>query len=104
MVRARGQIIRLTAIRVFRVHLPLIGVKCFFRCSNGIGAEDFAPLTLNFASAEEARQIPGQVINHRNIPVHSLTLVSEDGTVAERRFQIDGAWRRKAASPAAPNC
>ena len=32
------------------------------------------PLTLNFASAEEARRIFGQVTNHPNIPVHSLTL------------------------------
>jgi hypothetical protein len=56
-----------------------------------------APLTLNFASAEEARRIFGQVTHHPNIPLHSLTLVSEDGTISERWFQIDGAWRRKDA-------
>jgi hypothetical protein len=54
-----------------------------------------APLKLEFASAEEARGIFGQVTNHPNIPVHSLTLVSEDGTISERWFQIDSAWRRK---------
>lgn len=53
------------------------------------------PLTLNFGSAEEARRIFGQVTNHPKIPVHSLTLVSEDGSTSERWFQIDGAWRRK---------
>jgi hypothetical protein len=55
------------------------------------------PLTLDFASAEEARRIFGQMTKHPNIPVHSLTLVSEDGTISERWFQIDGAWRRKDA-------
>jgi hypothetical protein len=54
-----------------------------------------APLTLNFATAEDARRIFSQVTNHPNIPVHSLTLISEDGTISERWFQIDGAWRRK---------
>jgi hypothetical protein len=33
MVPALGQIIQLTAIRVFRVHLPLIDVKHFLPCS-----------------------------------------------------------------------
>ena len=55
------------------------------------------PLTLNFASAEEARRSFGQVTNHPNIPVHSLMLVSEDSTISERWFRIDGAWRRKDA-------
>ena len=55
------------------------------------------PLALNFASAEEARRIFGQVTKHPKIPVHSLTLVSEDGSTSERWFQIDGAWRRKGA-------
>ncbi len=55
------------------------------------------PLTLNFPTATEARGVFGQVTNHPKIPVHSLTLVSEDGTISERWFQIDGAWRRKDA-------
>jgi hypothetical protein len=55
------------------------------------------PLTLNFASAEEAQRSFGQVTNHPNIPVHSLTLVSEDSTISERWFRIDGVRRRKDA-------
>jgi hypothetical protein len=57
----------------------------------------FTPLTLNFVSAEEAGRIFGQVTDQPNIPVHSLTLVSEDSTISERWFQIDGVWRRKDA-------
>jgi len=55
-----------------------------------------APLALNFGSADEARRIFGQVTERPDIPVHSLTLVSEDGTISERWFKIDGAWRQKA--------
>jgi hypothetical protein len=55
------------------------------------------PLALDFSSVDEARRIFGQVTNHPNIPVHSLTLESEDGTTSERWFKIDGAWRRKDA-------
>jgi hypothetical protein len=55
------------------------------------------PLTLKFGSAEEARRLFGQLINQPKIPVHSLTLSSEDGTISERWFQMDGVWRRKDA-------
>ena len=55
------------------------------------------PLTLSFPSAEEARRVFSQVTRHPKIPVHSLTLVSEDGSTSERWFQLDGVWRRKDA-------
>jgi hypothetical protein len=54
-----------------------------------------SPLTLNFESADDARRIFGQVTKHQDIPVHSLTLVSDDGAISERWFKIDGSWRQK---------
>jgi hypothetical protein len=55
------------------------------------------PLSLEFPSADAARRVFSQILNHPKIPVHSLTLVSEDGTTSERWFQIDGEWRQKNA-------
>jgi hypothetical protein len=53
------------------------------------------PLSLEFPSTDDARRVFTQILGHPKIPVHSLTLVSEDGTTSERWFQIDGEWRRK---------
>lgn len=55
------------------------------------------PLSLEFPSADAARRVFTQILNHPKIPAHSLTLVSEDGTTSERWFQIDGEWKRKDA-------
>jgi hypothetical protein len=55
------------------------------------------PLTLDFPSLERARSSFDKVVRHPNIPVHSVTLESEDGSVSERWFQIDGKWMRKKA-------
>jgi hypothetical protein len=64
--------------------------------SNGL--EPFLlPLTLDFPSVETARQAFDKIVRHPNVPVHSITLASEDRTVSERWFQIDGQWRRKDA-------
>jgi hypothetical protein len=72
-------------------------LRTFWTTPHGGIEQLHGPLTLNFASAEEARRNFGLVTNRPGIPLHSLTLVSEDGTISERWFQIDGAWRRKDA-------
>jgi hypothetical protein len=60
------------------------------------GLEPFLlPLSLDFSSVEEARSAFDKVACHPNVPVHSLTLKSENGSISERWFQIDGQWRRK---------
>jgi len=53
------------------------------------------PLTLDFKTVDDARQVFSAVTNHPKIPAHSITLVSEDRSISERWFQIDGIWRRK---------
>jgi hypothetical protein len=55
------------------------------------------PLSLEFESANAARGVFEQILDHPKIPIHSLTLVSEDGKLSERWFQIDGEWRQKNA-------
>jgi hypothetical protein len=55
------------------------------------------PLTLNFESADEVRGVFSQILGNPKVPLHSVTLASEDGNVSERWFQIDGVWRRKDA-------
>jgi hypothetical protein len=54
------------------------------------------PLTLDFPSIVEARKAIIKVAEHKDVPAHSVTIRSEDGTVFERWFQIDGVWRRRA--------
>ncbi|MDR3472608.1 MAG: hypothetical protein P4M09_13115 [Devosia sp.] len=56
------------------------------------------PLTLDISSADEARRIFDKVVLHPAIPVHSVRLTSEDGSISERWFQLDGRWRRKDSS------
>jgi hypothetical protein len=53
------------------------------------------PLTLNFRSIDEARELAIKTADHENVPAHSFTIKSEDGKVSERWYQLDGAWRRK---------
>jgi hypothetical protein len=72
-------------------------IQMFWSNTKGEIEPFLLPLTLNFNSAEDARQLFGQVIKQPKIPVHSLILSSEDGTISERWFQIDGVWRRKVA-------
>lgn len=56
-----------------------------------------SPLTLDLASIEIARELIRPVAEHRDVPVHSLTITSADGKIAERWFQLNGTWRRKDA-------
>jgi hypothetical protein len=53
------------------------------------------PLTLKLESIDEARRIIEKVVGHPDIPLHSLTIISEDQAISERWYQLDGAWRRK---------
>jgi hypothetical protein len=53
------------------------------------------PLTLQFASVVEARALLEKIVAIEKVPAHSVTLTSEDGSISERWFQIDGSWRRK---------
>ena len=55
------------------------------------------PLTLDFSSADEARRVYSKILEQPKIPVHSLTLQSEDAATSERWFKVDGEWRRKDA-------
>lgn len=55
------------------------------------------PLSLDFPSADAARGVFSQILDNPKIPVHSLTLESEDGQLSERWFHICGEWRRKKA-------
>jgi len=67
--------------------------------AEGIGGPGLAtfltPLTLDLRSVEEAREVVGEIGEQRRIPAHSVMLTSEDGSVSERWFQLDGKWRRK---------
>jgi hypothetical protein len=53
------------------------------------------PLTLQFPSVAEARAVIEKIVAIEKVPVHSVTLTSEDGAISERWFHIDGSWRRK---------
>ena len=53
------------------------------------------PLTLQFPSVAEARAVLEKIVAIEKVPVHSVTLTSEDDAISERWFQIDGLWRRK---------
>lgn len=53
------------------------------------------PLTLDFKSIDMARDSARKAADHKNMPVHSFTIRSEDGTISERWFHVDGSWRRK---------
>ena len=53
------------------------------------------PLTLDLRSIEEARKMAMKAAGHKDIPVHSFTIKSENGTASERWFYLDGTWRRK---------
>jgi len=70
-------------------------VQMFWAKEKGELEPFLTPLSLEFPSADEARRVLAQILNRPKIPVHSLKLVSEDGTTSERWFQIDGEWRRK---------
>jgi len=54
----------------------------------------FTPLTLDLSSADRAREVAKKVAAHRDVPAHSFTIKSEDGTLSERWFQLDGAWNQ----------
>ena len=36
-----------------------------------------------------------QLADLDKVPAHSFTIKSEDGTMSENWFQIDGSWRRR---------
>lgn len=55
------------------------------------------PLTLDL-SIEKARELAIKTANHENVPAHSFTIKSKDGTISERWFYLDGLWRRKDAA------
>ena len=52
---------------------------------------------LELGSSAHARDVATKLVGHQDIPAHSLTLKSEDGSVSERWFWMDGEWRRKDA-------
>jgi hypothetical protein len=53
------------------------------------------PLTLDLSSVAEARSMIRKVADNAKVPAHSLTIRSEDGSISERWFRIDGSWRRR---------
>jgi hypothetical protein len=53
------------------------------------------PLTLDFPMVELAREAARKVADRDGVPIHSFTIKSEDGTISERWFQMNGSWRRK---------
>jgi hypothetical protein len=55
------------------------------------------PLTLDLP-IEKARELAIKLGDHEKVPAHSFTIKSEDGTISERWFHLDGAWRRKDAA------
>jgi hypothetical protein len=54
------------------------------------------PFTFEFATVAEAREIVQTLVDSGKLPAHSITLTSEDCSLSERYFQIDGSWRRRA--------
>jgi hypothetical protein len=55
------------------------------------------PLTLDLASIDVAREMIRTVVDHEDVPAHSVTINSEDGSISERWFWLDGVWRQKFA-------
>jgi hypothetical protein len=55
------------------------------------------PFTFNLPSADVARAMIKKVVDHRDVPAHSVTINSEDGSISERWFWLDGVWRQKNA-------
>jgi hypothetical protein len=53
-----------------------------------------AALIFDCDSIETAHQMLGPLTAQRY--AHSITIISEDGSVAERWFQLNGQWSRKA--------
>lgn len=51
-------------------------------------------LTLVFDTIDGMRDIVKTLAEHAEIPIHSVTITSEDSRV-ERWFKLDGQWRRK---------
>lgn len=64
---------------------------------NGEVLPFLSPLTLDFPSVAVARAMISKVLDHEDMPAHSVTITSEDGSISERLFWLDGEWRRKDA-------
>jgi|HubBroStandDraft_2_1064218.scaffolds.fasta_scaffold1084403_1 hypothetical protein len=73
-------------------------LQMFWENSKGEIEPFLRPIALPFKSANEARSLFGGFVEQATqVPMHSVTLTAEDGSMAERWFQIDGQWRRKDA-------
>jgi hypothetical protein len=73
-------------------------LQMFWENSKGEIEPFLRPITLPFSSVDEARRLFGGFVEQATaVPMHSVTLTSEDGLLSERWFKIDGQWRRKNA-------
>jgi hypothetical protein len=55
------------------------------------------PLILDLSSIVEARGLIKKVVDNENVAADSVTIHSEDGTISEHWFLIDGSWTCKEA-------